>query len=106
MLTLDGRMRFNLPLAPADEQRFRSERVIEIALNTDSAGLGLDFIFEGPTEAAARNGRRHDSTLDLPSYIVIADVAAPGALVEKVPAAIATTPTIAHSTSAATATRP
>ena len=45
MFTLDGRIRFNLPLAAADEQRFREARLLEIMLVRSQPGLALTFTF-------------------------------------------------------------
>jgi len=45
MYTLDGRMRFNLPLAPADEQRFRTARLREIVLQRREDKFQLSFTF-------------------------------------------------------------
>jgi hypothetical protein len=45
MYTLDGRMRFNLPLAPADEQRFRTARLREIVLQRRDGQFQLSFTF-------------------------------------------------------------
>ena len=45
MFTLDGRIRFNLPLAATDEQRFREARLLEIMMVRSPAGLALTFTF-------------------------------------------------------------
>lgn len=45
MFTLDGRIRFNLPLAPIDEQRFREDRLLEVMLTRGAGGLALNFTF-------------------------------------------------------------
>ena len=45
MFTLDGRIRFNLPLAAADEQRFREAKLLEVMLVRSPAGLALTFTF-------------------------------------------------------------
>jgi len=45
MYTLDGRMHFNLPLAPADEQRFRTARLREIVLQLREDRFQLSFTF-------------------------------------------------------------
>lgn len=57
MYTLDGRMRFNLPLAPADEQRFRTARLREIVLLGRGSRFQLSFTFGDSAEPAdAANG--------------------------------------------------
>lgn len=45
MLTLDGRMRFNLPLQPSDEQRFRADKLREIVLTGHAGQFMLTFVF-------------------------------------------------------------
>lgn len=59
MYSLDGRLRFNLPLAPADEFCLRHGGIREIALTRDAQGLLLDFLFapadaDAPADAGAR----------------------------------------------------
>jgi len=49
MFTLDGRIRFNLPLAAEDEQRFREARLLEIMLMRGPDGLALIFTFADET---------------------------------------------------------
>ena len=51
MYTLDGRMRFNLPLAPEDEQRFRTARLREIVLLCREGQFQLSFTFGEGVEA-------------------------------------------------------
>lgn len=52
MYTLDGRMRFNLPLTPESEQRFRTQRLREIVLLSQGEGYCLSFGF-GEADAPA-----------------------------------------------------
>lgn len=54
MYTLDGRMRFQVPLSREDEDRFRSEKVREIVLvrGADSA-FHLSFHFSGVPDTVA-----------------------------------------------------
>ena len=52
MYTLDGRIRFNLPLAPVDEQRFRTARLREIVLLCRDGQFQLSFTFGDSAEPA------------------------------------------------------
>ena len=61
MFTLDGRIRFNLPLAAADEQRFREARLLEVMLVRSPAGLALTFTF-ADEDAAAASAAGHRAT--------------------------------------------
>ena len=79
MYTLDGRMRFNLPLAAADEQRFRSARLREIVLLSVDGSFVLDFSFGGEADAAGANGSAAAADAaalaagvnELPQYLVV-----------------------------------
>jgi hypothetical protein len=51
MFTLDGRIRFDLSLAPADEARFHQEKLVEVMLAATASGFGLTFQFAGPDRA-------------------------------------------------------
>lgn len=62
MYTLDGRMRFDLALAPDAERRFRSEKLKEIVLTGSGADYALSFHFgsaEGDTPRRAPAGAMH-----------------------------------------------
>jgi len=50
MYTLDGRMRFDIALAPAAEKRFRTEKLKEIVLSGSGADYALSFHFGGADE--------------------------------------------------------
>ena len=82
MYTLDGRMRFNLPLAEQDEQRFRTARLREIVLLSIDDGFVLSFSFgetadgadsaEGSGSAAAADAAALASgSSELPQYLVV-----------------------------------
>lgn len=73
MFTLDGRMHFNLPLAPADETRFRQSRVREIALNSAAGDLFLDFAFASADDTDGLTAAESDDFAQLPEYLVIVD---------------------------------
>lgn len=45
MYTLDGRIRFKLSISPADEQRFRQEKLREIVLSNQAGCYRLGFVF-------------------------------------------------------------
>jgi len=91
MYTLDGRIRFNLPLEKQDERRFLEHRLLEIALARGNDGLALTFIFGdapdasageqrdvlGPgDDAAAASAEPGDDKLPLPNYLRIIDTPA------------------------------
>ena len=72
LFTLDGRMRFHLALTPADEQRFRNEKLREIVLTSNGGAFFLSFFFakedrEDPEAELDKNGP------DLPQYMLITD---------------------------------
>jgi hypothetical protein len=75
MFTLDGRMRFNLPLAPTDEERFRRSKLREVVLSTSQNEFFLDFQFAAADEAAgsvpATSAADHSG--ELPEYLVVID---------------------------------
>jgi len=79
MYTLDGRMRFNLPLHPADEQRFRDHKLREIVLAEQDGLYALNFTFdEGEAVDQAPMGASHAAMAmaaagDLPEYVLVCD---------------------------------
>ncbi len=88
MFTLDGRLRFNLPLAPVDEQRFRHARLIELKLTRDELGVVLVFTFadeSGPPAVAMvrkvrtapddQDGAACSESHRLPPYLCVATTA-------------------------------
>lgn len=96
MYTLDGRMRFNLPLSPESEQRFRTQRLREIVLLSQGEGFCLSFGFGEadapaapvmalPTLQAAGTGEPA-ATQPWPEYLHIAH---PAQLASPAPAAAA-----------------
>jgi len=76
MFTLDGRIRFELRLQPADEARFHREKLLEVLLAADAQGYTLSFHFADPE--AARNGAAPRDE-ELPEYVLVlpAEAAAP-----------------------------
>lgn len=67
MYTLDGRMRFQLALAAADEQRFHAEKLREIVLTRNAqGGFELQFNF---SEAGDDNASAPSS--ELPEYVMV-----------------------------------
>lgn len=91
MYTLDGRIRFNLPLDQQDERRFLERRLLEVALARGQDGLALTFLFGDPLEEVAASGRDElfardgvatpavqpgDDSLPLPHYLRIIDLPA------------------------------
>lgn len=71
LMTLDGRMRFDLPLADADLRRFKDDKLREIRLQRRDAQYELMFSFA----AAASDADAPDATAegddDLPHYLVV-----------------------------------
>jgi len=67
MYTLDGRLRFQLGLAPADENRFREEKLKEIVLSRNDKGFYLAFAF-GDAESSSEAS-------DVPEYLLILEPA-------------------------------
>jgi len=68
MFTLDGRMLFDLRLAPADVARFHQEKLIEVVLLLRAGGFELDFRF------ADRDAQEVDETADerpFPEYLLV-----------------------------------
>jgi hypothetical protein len=81
MFTLDGRMRFELRLGPADEARFHNEKLLEVVLAGDGQGYALTFRF-GRADAGETAAAQADDAA-LPQYLVIvppADAARPAAV--------------------------
>lgn len=65
LYTLDGRLRFDVGLRPADEKRFREEKLKEIVLSRDAQGFFLVFSF-GEAED------KKPLSPELPQYLLIA----------------------------------
>ena len=70
MFTLDGRMRFELLLGPADEARFHSAKLLEVVLAGDGQGYALTFRF---ADAAGGDASAADqaTAAELPQYLLI-----------------------------------
>lgn len=66
MFTLDGRMRFELGLAPADETRFMEEKLKEVLLTRDEQGFFLAFSFGDEPEAK-------NQSVEFPEYLIVVD---------------------------------
>jgi hypothetical protein len=74
MYTLDGRMRFNLPLVPEDEQRFRNARLREIVLLAQGERFELQFSFVGADAGADELTHEvSDGAPEVPEYLVVID---------------------------------
>lgn len=69
MFTLDGRMRFALRLAAADEARFHREKLVEVILIATADGFELVFQFAG-VDAAGEVGKLSAKGL-LPEYVLV-----------------------------------
>lgn len=101
MFTLDGRMRFQIALSEADEERFRTQKLREIVLAQSHGAFALTFHLVD--EAAASTPRAADPTLDpqpdaslpeIPAHVHVVDddPAAAGARPVPLPAAFARAP--------------
>lgn len=66
MFTLDGRMRFELGLAPADETRFKEEKLKEVLLTRDDQGFFLFFSFGDEPDLQKQS-------LECPEYLIVID---------------------------------
>lgn len=75
MYTLDGRMRFDLALAPDAERRFRSDKLKEIVLSGTGADYALSFHFGAADDEAAGHGAP-SGTLHWPEYLAVEGAAA------------------------------
>ena len=71
MLTLDGRMRFNLPLQPSDEQRFRTDKLREIVLTSQAALFTLSFTFAADNTPNERSEASAGQAMELPEYVLV-----------------------------------
>ncbi len=72
MYTLDGRMRFQVGLKPADEARFHEMKLREIVLSRQPNGFELAFQFsDGEEEAAAAS---ENNTGELPEYMMVEEI--------------------------------
>ncbi len=83
MYTLDGRMRFNLPLAPADEQRFRTGRLREVVLLNRDNQFQLSFTFGDDASDALSSAQREAAGDEMPHYLLVLHG---GAAAEEAPA--------------------
>jgi hypothetical protein len=78
LYTLDGRMRFNLPLSAEDETRFREAKLREIVLVTHDAGFWLNFTFAEAGETAEDDSLTdRQASADLPEYLLVIEDASP-----------------------------
>lgn len=74
MYTLEGRVRFLINLPPADEQRFRSEKLLEIVLNSADDAFSLQFKFGASAAAegdAAAEPASAGSPGSWPEYVLV-----------------------------------
>jgi hypothetical protein len=71
MYTLDGRIRFQLDLQPADQERFHQEKLREIVLSNTPQGYQLAFWFSSQDESTEAQNSTVDSAGELPEYLVV-----------------------------------
>jgi hypothetical protein len=93
MFTLDGRIRFQVPVTGADEARFHDEKLLHVVMDGNGAGFDLIFAFVGPN--AALPSREMATEVPLPPHVVVrAPMETPGlAAVLQVPLAATPSPT-------------
>ena len=90
MLTLDGRMRFNVPLGEAEQTQFRDDKLREIVLVTEAGLFVLYFSFGALTgeaddgtqaspgaTAVALSSAATSASTELPEYLLVIDEAPP-----------------------------
>jgi hypothetical protein len=70
MFTLDGRMRFSLPLSQEDERRFHEDHLLEIMLSREGQACFLQFSF-GESGGALVDPECRPA--HLPDYLVVQD---------------------------------
>ncbi len=73
MYTLDGRIKFNLDLDEEQETRFRSSRLREIVMSSQTAGLALTFTFDDPPSNPASGADDDQPSADMPEYVLVTD---------------------------------
>ncbi len=66
MYTLEGRIRFRLSISPADEERFRQQKLREIVLSGQAGQYMLGFIFAQDDAPAAAEET-------MPEYVIVHD---------------------------------
>jgi len=71
MYTLDGRMRFQLNLQSADQERFHNEKLREIVLSNTPQGYQLAFWFSAPDDLGEPQNVSSESSAELPEYLVV-----------------------------------
>lgn len=69
MYTLDGRMRFQLDLQPADQTRFHQEKLREIVLSNTAQGYQLAFWFSALDETSQVLSA--ETLAELPEYLIV-----------------------------------
>lgn len=65
MYTLDGRLRFDVGLAPEEERCFREEKLKEVVLSRDAQGFCLAFLFGEGAESAEAS--------EFPHYLIVVE---------------------------------
>lgn len=75
LLTLDGRVRFQLNISESDEQRFRLEKLREILLLSHAGQYQLRFVFASVARASSGASARATAAeaAELPKYVVLLD---------------------------------
>ena len=66
MFSLDGRIRFQLTINPADELRFHNEKLREIVMVSRGDAFNLQFLFSGLAENSSE-----ETDQALPEYVLV-----------------------------------
>lgn len=79
MYTLDGRIRFNLPLDDEQQALFRNARLREVVMSGAGAERMLSFTFDEEGAAARPASDAHDKTesLEMPEYVMVIEASPP-----------------------------
>jgi len=75
MYTLDGRMRFDLALGPADEAAFHASKLREVVLTRDEQGGFVLSFWLGDAETAPAEEPEKAGVSEIPEYLMVEEVA-------------------------------
>lgn len=75
MYTLDGRMRFDLALGPADEAAFHTSKLREVALTRGERGGFVLSFWLGDADTVPVDETENSSVNEIPEYLMVEEVA-------------------------------
>lgn len=78
MFTLDGRIRFGLPLTPEHERRFRQDRIREITMARRQGAFVIDFLFADEALLEPASPPALSAPAALPAFVSVQDQAGLG----------------------------